>query len=150
VAGTQKTLETMRDLTLASVEDPIVRTIALGIWSTSKGDVLRYAGKVRAWIQQRVGFVHEYPEQLHRPEWMLREIASGRRVFGDCDDMSMLSAALLLALGNNVRFTAVKPKGTVEFIHVFTELWFKDTWYMLDCTADEIPPGEWELLQVEV
>jgi len=127
-----------------------VRTIALGIWSSSKGDMLRYGGKVRQWIKERVGFLHEFPEQLHRPEWMLREIASKRRVYGDCDDMSMLAAALLLVLGNNVRFTAVKPKGTVDFIHVYTELFHNNKWYMIDCTADQMPPGEWELLQVEV
>lgn len=124
--------------------------MALRLWQLSGEDVLRYGARVRQFIKARVGFVLEFPEQLHRPEWMLGEIAAGRRVYGDCDDMSMLSAALLMVLGIPVRFAAVKPAGDPDYMHVFTEMFFEGDWRMVDCTADQVPPGLWDVLRVEV
>jgi transglutaminase-like putative cysteine protease len=140
----------MRELTLKAVEDPMVRTFALSLWSRSGEDVRRFGSTVRSWVKGRVRFALEYPEQLHRPEWMLREILRGRRVYGDCDDMSMLTAALLLAMGIAVRFAAVKPAGDPDYIHVFTEMFDEGQWLMVDATADQIPPGTWDVLRQEV
>jgi len=140
----------MRELTLKAVEAPITRETALSLWTRAGEDVRRYGAAVRLWVSQHVRFVLEFPEQLHAPDWMLEQIRAHKPVFGDCDDMAMLAAALLLSLGIPVRFAAVKPAGDPDYIHVFTELFDAGTWYMLDPTADQIPPGVWDVMRQDI
>ncbi len=150
VAGTQQTLEAMRELTTAAQLDPIVRSIALQLWRRGGERPYETASLVRRFVRSRVGFVMEPVEMLHPPGWMLRQVAAGGRPYGDCDDMAMIAGALLVALGIPVRFTAVKPAGDDDYVHVFAEMFDRGTWYMVDPTASQVPPGTWDVLRVEV
>jgi transglutaminase-like putative cysteine protease len=150
VAGTQRTLEAMRELTAAAQLDPIVRSFALQLWRGAGERPYETASLVRRFIRSRVGFVLEPVEMLHRPEWMLRQVAAGGRPYGDCDDMAMIAGALLTALGIPVRFAAVKPAGDDDYIHVYAEMFDGGTWYVVDPTASQVPPGTWDVLRVEV
>lgn len=140
----------MRQLTLEAIEQPVTIQTALTLWHLSQENIARYPGLVRHWIQTHVHFALENPERLHRPDWYLDRAAAGLPNYGDCDDLSMLAAALLAVLSIPVRFAAVKLHGTPDYIHVFTEAFYLDRWHRLDATADQIPPGDWDVWRLDV
>lgn len=140
----------MAELTNAAQLDPVTRTLALQLWKGAGERAYAMGSLVRRFVRSRVGFVLEPIEMLHPPDWMLHQIRIGQRPYGDCDDMAMIAAALLVAVGIPVRFAAVKPAGEEEFIHVFVEMFDKGRWYAVDPTANQIPPGEWDFLRLDV
>jgi len=148
-AGTSQTLARMAELTRQAQLDPIVRTAALRLWPAS-GKPVEFGAQVRAWVRRNVRYVGEFYETLTPPDWMLHQMESGGRAFGDCDDMAMLAAALIACLGFPVRFTAVKPEGSGDYVHVFAEMNDGPNWYMVDPVARTLPAGAWDVLRLEV
>ena len=73
-----------------------------------------------------------------------------RRIYGDCDDAATLVAALLLALGISVRFTAVRHEARSFFEHVFAEGLIDESWTMLDPHNAAMPAGNWQRMTVNV
>lgn len=94
---------------------------------------------IEAFIRARVLIVSEYQEVLVGPLEMLREIESDGRSVGDCDDVSMLSAALLASVGFRVRFKAVHPLPDGGYAHVFTEYFIGPGWRPMDVTINGFP-----------
>ncbi len=93
-------------------------------------------GEVRAvynWIQRNIRFTKDplTKETLFPPQELLKIRA------GDCDDISMLMGAMLLALGYPARLVtiAANPSDPGEFSHVYVEV--------------EIPPGSGNWMAVD-
>jgi transglutaminase-like putative cysteine protease len=92
------------------------------------------------WVRDNIEFRGEFNETLQSPEATLNLGA------GDCDDQSMLTAALLASLGYETRFRTVALRGSEnEYSHVYAEVRDKQTgqWMSLDTTVESAYPG-WE------
>jgi transglutaminase-like putative cysteine protease len=91
------------------------------------------------WVKDNIEFRGEYGETLQEPRMTLRYRA------GDCDDQSMLMAAMLASLGYQTRFRTVALAGEQEFSHVYAEVRDKQTgdWIPVDTTVRRSYPG-WE------
>lgn len=120
-AGVRQTLQTMARLARNAMLDPIVRSqAALAISGCPRGHVACHCYAVLAWVNRHVQYVPD-PDQieaLHDPRLMARSIADRKRVYGDCDDMSMYVAALLKAIGRQPMFRAVGYDGK-PYQHVY-------------------------------
>jgi len=136
-AGIRATLRQMAGMARAAVLDPELVFLARRIISPAsrfdpRGQVRRirdYVEGVTRWLPDPVGV-----EYLAGPAVLLREIDDHRRVGADCDDVAMLAAALLNAVGIRSRLVAVAfdPEGPYQ--HVFTEAWDGAEWRELDTT----------------
>ena len=105
-----------------------------------------YIQAVDIFCRREVMLIHEPDEILIDPLKMLDDIDRGRGV-GDCDDVSMLAAALITALGIECRFKAVFPSSAGHYQHVFVEyrLASNGPWMPLDITIAGSPeyPPDW-------
>lgn len=105
----------MRSLARRGASSEVVRDIA--VQSSGGGDLLL----LDSWIRERFVYRPEYEEIVRTPEFMLSELERNGFFDGDCDDVSTLSAALLLARGYRVRFVAIRYGVATEFSHVYVE-----------------------------
>ena len=89
------------------------------------------------WMLPRDGQEHRFVEMLKRPIDVAFEYANtGRQVSGDCDDFSMLCAALLKAAGIDCCFATVgaDPDNPNIFSHVYTVAYYRGQRYAMDCS----------------
>lgn len=110
VSGVRQTLSKIASLANASILDPVIRDqAAYAISGCPKGDKRCQCAALLTWVNRRVQYVPDPSgiELLHDPRLMARAIAEGRRVYGDCDDMSGYLAALLKSVGLQPRLRAV-------------------------------------------
>lgn len=80
-----------------------------------------YAGEALAcyyWVHQNIRYVRD-PQTAEYVRDSKRLVEAGA---GDCDDMSVLLAALLIACGNKVSFALVTFRGAPQPSHVFVML----------------------------
>jgi transglutaminase-like putative cysteine protease len=90
------------------------------------------------WVRDRIEFRGEYGETLQSPRITLLVKA------GDCDDQSMLMAAMLQSLGFETRFRTIALTNSAdEFSHVYAEVRDKQTgqWLPVDTTVQTSYPG---------
>lgn len=119
-AGTQKTIGYIIDLVKAGAKDFGVRQTAIDILFQHAIRAKDYVGEIRAlfeWVQNNV----RYTRDIHRVELL----HTARRMLelraGDCDDMTILLAAMLKAIGHPVRLALVgfNPRRKALFTHIF-------------------------------
>lgn len=122
--GNLDTVSQMRLLARKRAGDPRVREAALAILraaGTSSHDYLSEALAVGDYVKSRVSYVRDPDniEHLQDPVLMLRDIDAGRAA-GDCDDMSLLIATLLLSIGCQPWFRTVRYSGsTGAYNHIY-------------------------------
>ena len=105
--------------------NPFIRQKALNILANAgipSHDDLSEALAIGAWVQRNVRYVKDPAdvELLTNPLTLLDQISIGQGM-GDCDDMSLLIATLLLSIGHNPYFRAVRynrDKGYYDHIYV--------------------------------
>lgn len=146
--GTAYTLSRMAELTRESFW--YARRKALEI-VRGAADNRDFARAVDSFIRLQMMIVDEPDELLHAPEFLLRQIESQGRTFGDCDDAAMVVASLMTGIGIPVRFKAVNPSGDGSFSHVFAE-WYDAGagWVALDPTIPHYPVYPPEVLIQEI
>lgn len=91
-------------------------------------DYLGEATLIHAFVRDRVRYVRDPKgvETLHTAEQMLLQRQ------GDCDDKTVLVAAMLETIGHPTRIVAV---GFAQgYCHVFPEVQIKGTWYTVETT----------------
>ncbi len=98
-----------------------------------------YASEVLAcyyWVCRNIRYMRDIDkvEFLKSPK---RLLATGT---GDCDDMSTLLAAMLMACGNQCRFMTVgfRPSSPPNFTHVFVQARTPQGWVTLDPVSNKI------------
>lgn len=130
---------------------PTVRERALAIaGAVPYSEVDLKARLICQWVGRALTRIDEGVELLHRPEYLLVELAAGRPIYGDCDDAAVLVSALLLSIGIPSRFVAMRRPGG-HFQHVFSEAAIRGQgWLVLDPFYDRIPEGEWVRMFQEV
>jgi hypothetical protein len=106
---------------------PLVRQLALNILRSHKIASQNHADEALAigrYVKEKVRYVKDIDsiEQLHDPLTMIDQIQRGVAM-GDCDDMSLLIATLLLSIGIKPYFRIVRyraGKGPFQHIYVVT------------------------------
>ena len=128
--GTYATLMLMRALAKQGKTAMPVRALALSLVSGLKQkDYLGEAKRVHAYVRDHIRYVRDVDgvETLHTPE---KVIEYGQ---GDCDDKSILAAALLGAIGHKTRFVAM-GFGNKQFSHVYVETRVGNKWVGFETT----------------
>lgn len=140
----------MRVMTLNGRKHPMVRLTAQSLVADlASKDTGAEIQTVHAFVRDRVRYVRDIRdvETVQAPEVTL-ELGSG-----DCDDKSVLTAALLEAIGHRTGFMAVGFRPG-ELVHVMPEVQVGPHWVPLEVTEPVrpgwIPPGVVERLSLEV
>jgi len=140
-AGTIQTLKLMRQLVRKGKRNLVIRRLALKL--TRRLAQKNWIDEVHAlhrFVQFRIRYVKDIRgiETVHTAE---RTLEQGQ---GDCDDKSILLAALLESLGHPTRFVALAFMDG-SFRHVLVETKIGQGWLSLDATEPHptgwVPPG---------
>lgn len=124
MAGNLQTIELMKRIARKASEHPKVRFTAIEIlneYGVLPNDYRDEALAIGQWVKKNVRYVRDanFVEQLNHPLLMLDLISQGR-ARGDCDDMSLLIATLLLSIGHSPAFRAVRYQGNHgPFHHIY-------------------------------
>lgn len=131
---------------------PKVRRLALAILQAAGLSSHRYIDEAKAiagYVQQKMQYVKDPLgiEQLHDPLTMIEQIERGIGA-GDCDDMALLIATLLMSVGHKPRFRAVRYRTKWgNYNHIYVVLYDKNYPIMktqrvaLDAIIKEHPIG---------
>ena len=110
---------------------PLVRQLALNIlhWHNIKSqDYVEEARAIAKYVKEKVRYVRDIAgmEQLHDPLTMIDQLKRGTAQ-GDCDDMSLLIATLLLSIGHRPFFRIVKYKRDApSYSHIYVVVYEKN------------------------
>lgn len=122
--GNYKTVKVMKEVARERAGHPLVRKLALNILNHYNTDSHQYLDESKAigeYVQKKVRYVKDAQgvEQLHDPVMMIDQIRRGI-ARADCDDMALLIASLLLAIGHTPKFRVVRYNGTSgAFNHIY-------------------------------
>jgi hypothetical protein len=126
--GVAQTIDQMRSLVNEALTDPsILRQAKDIVRSVPAFDDYSEAQALYNWVRANIRFTKDPvdKETLYPPSEML-QIRSG-----DCDDISMLLATLLMAIGYPARLMTVAANGD-EFSHVYVEGQVNGQWIPMD------------------
>lgn len=139
--GTAQTIRLMQRLVRGAegAPHPWIRTAAVKIVAgVGNRDFDGEIDRLFRWVKKHIAFRGEYGETLQSP------LVTFQLGAGDCDDHSVLLAALLEALGHQTQFKT-QAIGGRQFSHVFVQVLNRRTggWISLDTTAAQSFAG-WE------
>lgn len=132
VAGIKATLSRMRLLTREAKKALPIRMKAVELVSQlPQKDFYGEIRVIHAFVRDRIRYVKDVNgvELLHTPEKLL-EIGQG-----DCDDKSMLVAALLESIGHQTRFVAISNAPS-KYCHVYVETKHGNKWLSVETTEN--------------
>jgi transglutaminase-like putative cysteine protease len=132
-------MQLMRSLVLESLNSK--RLVSLASRFFAKPDVLK---SVESFLRNKFQYVDEKIETLVTPDYMLQGLEINGALRGDCDDISMLHAAILTALDIKVRFVAIRSvQNNPNYDHVYMEAFNGSDWVLFDITVPPGTPIEW-------
>jgi transglutaminase-like putative cysteine protease len=154
-AGTRETLKAMRELTRAGVLDPEMRLLANSIVRHIPGKT--WFAEIRAvfnWVRTNITYRLDATE-IEQISLASITVEQGQ---GDCDDMSIVLATLLMSIGHPCRFVAVGfgEHGDGLFSHVLVETRGagETPWVSLDTTEPApmgwFPPGVTNIMRARI
>jgi len=114
----------MRRVAHARALDPNVRQKAVSIlnaYNVKSNDYVNEAYAIGDWVKTHIPYVKDAAnaEQLFDPVMLLDQERRGE-ARGDCDDMSMLIATLLLSIGHNPYFRAIRySNNSGPYSHIY-------------------------------
>ena len=129
-AGMVATLKAMRQLVRDAVRDPKqkIRALALDIVASLPARSWQHeVSRLHQFVRDEIRYVRDPVgvERVATPDRTLKDRQ------GDCDDKSVLLAALLESIGHPARFKAVGINGG-PFSHVFVESKIGESWVPLE------------------
>lgn len=144
--GIAVTVGFMRQAAEWGQADPQIRQLALEIVDgVPNRDSVGEINAVYQWVKSNIAFRGELDETVQTPEVTIKFAA------GDCDDHSVLVAALLGSIGYTWEFKTVAVNGQEDFTHVYAEIYDGNgqvvtsydpaDWIAMDTTVDEAYPG---------
>lgn len=138
-AGTVKTLATMSQLAQAGARDPVVIAAAQNVVrNVPERDDVTTMGAMLTDVRLRMRYTNDPidVELVKSPRALIDECAEhGGTFVGDCDDASVLLAAMLGAVGIRSRFVVVPAERSRpgEWSHVYVSAMASDgSWHALD------------------
>lgn len=147
--GTLVTARLIADMIREGAKDFVVRQRAIKIFRDLCVPPKDRRGEVAAlfrWVRSNIRYTRDIyrVELLHTPRRMLELCA------GDCDDMTILLGAMLLATGHPVRLalTGFRPHKPDSYSHIYPQALVCGRWLALDATMDRPigwePPALWK------
>lgn len=141
----------MKKIARKSSGDPIIRKLALNILESYQIPSNHYVDEALAigdYVKRKVRYVRdpENIEYLQDPVDLVKQIQNGFAQ-GDCDDMSLLTASLLLSIGAAPVFRAVRYEGHMgNYNHIYVVVFEQNpheaqTRIVLDCIMKDKPIG---------
>lgn len=111
-AGNYDTVQIMKRVARERSRHPLVRELALHILRMAGVESQNYLDEARAigqYVQKKVRYVRDIRdvETLHDPLTLIDQLRRNEAQ-GDCDDMSLLIASLLLSIGHSPKFRIIK------------------------------------------
>lgn len=151
LSGNLQTISFMKKIARKMSGDPTIRRLALNILEHYRVGSMQYVDEAKAigdYVKNKVRYVRdpEGIEYLQDPLDLVKHIQQGLAQ-GDCDDMSLLTATLLLSIGHKPYFKAVRyyePIGNYNHIYVVVyekNLYGKTERIVLDCILKDKPIG---------
>ena len=155
-AATRQTIDLMKGLVWGSVGFPIIHRAASQVRSMANAQGELLSSALHRWTRMNVNYVPD--------EMLVEQGAEGRELLiapnvllamnpaeGDCDDFSMVAAAIAASLGMAVKFVAValEANNPERFSHIYIQVLDRvgpngeKDWITLDCSHG-IWPG-WEV-----
>lgn len=137
-AGIAATLAYMQQWARQFSTDPTIRATVRNILdSVPAHQAFAEAAAIQQFVKNNVRYTMDVEgvETLQTP---LDTLEFGH---GDCDDQSLLVAALLLAAGYKPRFVVFAFEAPGEFAHVYTEVLLGRHWYGLETIERDKPLG---------
>jgi transglutaminase-like putative cysteine protease len=122
-AGIVQTVGLMRTMTNEAIADPLIRQHAVRATEhVGRRNPKAAAVAIGEWVRGHMRYVPDplRHEHLTNPKVIAKAISQGRKVYGDCDDMSMYVAALAKSIGMQPIFHAAGRKDRIH--HVYTEI----------------------------
>lgn len=122
--GNYQTVKIMQKKARELCSHPAVRNLALKILEQNHLGSHNFLDEARAlaeFVQREVRYVRDIHnvEQLHDPLYMIARLKEGTAQ-GDCDDMSLLLATLLLSVGHQPFFAIVRYREkSGPFNHIY-------------------------------
>ena len=135
--GTKATLNYMRRFVREYKKSLPVRQLALSLIRDLPGHK-NWVGQIKRlhkYVQNRVQYVRD----VNGVETLQTPLVTMKIRQGDCDDQSVLLAALLESIGHPTRFVAIKQNFFGPFVHVYTETKIGPKWYPLETTEPMQP-----------
>jgi len=147
--GTLKTLEYIAELIKQGAKDFCVRQKAIDIFFQYGVRPKDYLGEVCTifnWVCRNIRYTRDIlqVELLHSARRILELRA------GDCDDMTILLGAMLMATGHPVRLVVVgfRPDRPHAYSHIYPEVNVRGRWIPIDATVRYpmgwSPPAIWK------
>jgi hypothetical protein len=124
VQGNLDTVHIMREIARARSKHPLVRELALKILQFAQVPSQNYYDEAKAigdYVRRKVRYVRDIQgvETLIDPITLIDQLRRGEAQ-GDCDDMSLLIASLLLSIGHSPYFRIVKYRNEARgFSHIY-------------------------------
>lgn len=124
IGANLKTIQVMQEVARARSGHPLVRECAHSVlisYGVASNDYTTESLAIGDFVKKNVRYVKDADgiEQLTDPLTLIEQISRGVAQ-GDCDDMSLLVATLLLAIGHTPRFKAVKyDKDIDNYNHIY-------------------------------
>lgn len=151
LGGNIQTIDFMKKIARDRSGDPVIRKLALNILAQSGVKSHHFVDEALAigdYVKRKVRYVRDPNniEYLQDPVDMIKQIQNNTAQ-GDCDDMSLLTATLLLSVGHEPFFRAVRYKsamGNYNHIYVFVHESNPQGQKMrvvLDCILKNMPIG---------
>lgn len=130
-AGTEQTINLMRQLVDEALRDPAFNRLARDIVRSAPAfDDFAEAEALYNWVRSNIRFTKDpvTKETLYPPQELLKIRA------GDCDDISMLLGAFLMAVGYPARLVTVGANANApdQFSHVYVEGQVAGQWIPMD------------------
>lgn len=130
---------------------PLIRKLALNILQQAQVPSHHFVDEALAigdYVQRKVRYVRDADniEYLQDPLDMIKQTQKGTAQ-GDCDDMALLTATLLLAIGHQPFYRAVRyESGAGNYNHIYTVVYEKNPYgqkqrVVLDCILKDRPMG---------
>ena len=147
--GTIASARLIANLIREGARDFYVRQKAIEIFREAGAQPKDRFGEVLSlfhWVRRNIRYTRHIfrVELLHTARRMLELRA------GDCDDMTILLGAMLVATGHPVRIalTGFRPNKPHVYSHIYPEVNVKGKWIALDTTMDRpigwAPPALWK------
>jgi hypothetical protein len=129
--GNYETVDVMKRVAQERKSHPLVRELALRILEHAKVKSHNYIDEAMAigqYVKDKVRYVRDIQgvEQLHDPLTLIDQLKRNQ-AHGDCDDMSLLIATLLLSIGHKPFYRIVRYKeGSGSYQHIYVVVYEKN------------------------
>lgn len=131
LAGNIDTIKFMIKVARQRAGNPLIRQLALNIlqeYGIPSHHFVEEALAIGSYVQSRVRYVRdpEHIEYLQDPVDLIAKLQDGTAQ-GDCDDMSLLIATLLLSVGHQPFYRAVRYDSAMgNFNHIYVVVYERD------------------------